>query len=105
MKLTEKITPELGWLLQRERAVAWLRVAFAALAVVVIQLNPERVARFPALSSFSLISFFFYSLVMLDLSRRNKLISPPIGIFTNSIVVSWFAVIVFCIAATCCPFF
>ena len=95
MKLTEKITPELGWLLQRERAVAWLRVAFAALAVVVIQLNPERVARFPALSSFSLISFFFYSLAVLHLARRDKLMSSPIGILTNSLDVVWIALIVF----------
>src|SRR5438094_2799146 len=105
MKLTEKITPELGWLLQRERAVAWLRVAFAALAVVVIQLNPERVARFPALSSFSLISFFFYSLAMLHLARRNKRISPPIGILTNSLDVVWIAVIVFSTGGTRTPFF
>jgi len=105
MKLTEKITPELGWLLQRERAVAWLRVAFAALAVVVIQLNPERVARFPALSSFSLISFFFYSLAMLHLARQNKRISPPIGILTNSLDVVWIAVIVFSTGGTRTPFF
>ena len=105
MKLTEKITPELGWLLQRERAVAWLRVAFAALAVVVIQLNPERVARFPALSSFSLISFFFYSLAVLHLARRDKLMSSPIGILTNSLDVVWIALIVFSTGGTRTPFF
>ena len=42
----DEITPEDGWLLQRVTAVAWLRVAFAVVAVLVIQLNPERVARF-----------------------------------------------------------
>ena len=58
MAVVEKSTLEDDWLLHRERAVAWLRVGFAALAVIVIQLNPERVARFPLLSFFSLSSFF-----------------------------------------------
>lgn len=105
MALAEKITPELGWLIQRERAVAWLRVVFAAVGVVVIQLNPERVARYPALSSFSLISFFFYSLVILYLARRNKLTGSAIGILTNSLDVVWIAVIVFSTGGTRTPFF
>jgi signal transduction histidine kinase len=105
MALTEKITPEVGWLIQRERAVAWLRVAFAAVAVVVIQLNPERVARFPALSSFSLITFFFYSLAVLYLARQNKLTGSPVGILTNSLDVVWIAVIVFSTGGTRTPFF
>ncbi len=76
----DKFTLEDGWLLQRERAVAWLRVAFALLAVVVIQLNPDRVALFPTLSVFSLGSFLGYSVIVLgvidprtdyDCSRRN----------------------------------
>jgi signal transduction histidine kinase len=105
MVSVSKITPEEVWLLQRERAVAWLRVAFAAVAVVVIQLNPERVARFPELSFFSLLSFFFYSLAVLYLACRNKLTSSPMGIVTTSLDVVWIAVIVFSTGGTRTPFF
>ena len=105
MAITGNITPEDSWLLQRERAVAWLRVAFAAVAVVVIQLNPERVARFPELSSFSLTSFFVYSLVVLYLAWHNKLTSSPLGILTNSLDMVWIAVIVFSTGGTRTPFF
>jgi signal transduction histidine kinase len=100
-----KITPEEGWRLQRERAVAWLRVAFALVAVLVIQLNPERVARFPALSSFSLTTFLFYSLVILYLAWRNKLTTSPLGIITTALDVVWIAVIVFSTGGTRTPFF
>lgn len=105
MATTDKITPEDGWLLQRVRAVAWLRVVFAAVAVIVIQLNPERVARFPALSLISLGTFFFYSLVVLYLARRKQLTSAPIGIVTNALDVVWIAVIVFSTGGTRTPFF
>jgi len=101
----EKITPEQGWLLQRERAVAWLRVGFAALAVLVIQLNPDRVARFPALSFFSLSSFLFYSLVVLYFTQRKPGASSRIGILTTSLDVVWIAVIVFSTGGTRTPFF
>ncbi len=105
MPVESRLTPEAGWLLQREHAVAWLRVAFAVLAVVVIQLNPERVARFPALSLFSLISFFLYSLAVLYLAGRNKLTSSPFGVLTTSLDVVWIAVIVFSTGGTRTPFF
>ena len=105
MVALDKITPEEGWLLRRERAVAWLRVAFAVVAVLVIQLNPERAARFPALSSFSLITFLVYSLVVLSLAWRNKLTSGPLGILTTSLDVVWIAVIVFSTGGTRTPFF
>jgi len=101
----DKITPEEGWHLRRERAVAWLRVAFAVVAVLVIQLNPERAARFPALSSFSLISFLVYSLAVLLLAWRNKPTSGPLGILTTSLDVVWIAVIVFSTGGTRTPFF
>ena len=101
----EKYTPEDSWQIRRENAVAWLRVVFAALAPVVIQLNPERVTRFPALSFFSLGSFLLYSLGVLYLARRNKLPSSPLGILTNSLDVVWIAVIVFSTGGTRTPFF
>ena len=91
--------------IEARRAVAWLRVAFAAVAVLVIQLNPERAARFPALSTFSLISFLVYSLVVLVLAWRNKLTAGPLGILTTSLDVVWIAVIVFSTGGTRTPFF
>jgi len=105
MLAIDKITPEEGWLLRRERAVAWLRVAFAAVAVFVIQLNPERVALFPELSFISLSSFFLYSLVVLYLAWHNKLTSSSLGIVTNSLDVVWIAVIVFSTGGSRTPFF
>lgn len=105
MLAIDKITPEEGWLLRRERAVAWLRVVFAAVAVVVIQLNPERVALFPELSFISLSSFFVYSLAVLYLAWHNKLTSSPLGILTNSLDVVWIAVIVFSTGGSRTPFF
>lgn len=105
MTAINKITPEEGWLLQRERAVAWLRVAFALVAVVVIQLNPERAARFPELSSFSLITFLLYSVAVLYFAWRNKLTSSPIGIATTCLDVVWIAIIVFSTGGTRTPFF
>jgi signal transduction histidine kinase len=105
MAAIKKITLEESWLLQRERAVAYLRVAFAAVAVGVIQLNPERAARFPELSSFSLISFLLYSLAVLYLAWSSKPPSTPLGILTNSLDVVWIAVIVFSTGGTRTPFF
>jgi signal transduction histidine kinase len=105
MAALKRITPEESWLAQREKAVAWMRVAFAAVAVVVIQLNPERVARFPELSAFSLGSFFLYSVVVLYLALHNKLTSPRLGILTNSLDVVWVAAVVFSTGGTRTPFF
>lgn len=104
MAAHQKITIEDSWLLKRESAVAWMRVGFAAVAVFVIQLNPERVSRFPELSSFSLGSFLVYSLVVLYLALHNKL-SSRLGILTTSLDVVWIAVIVFSTGGTRTPFF
>ena len=101
----EKTPLEQSWLLQRERAVAWLRVGFAALAVLVIQLNPERVARFPILSLLSLGSFLFYSLVVLYFTERKHTSASRLGILTTSLDVVWIAVIVFSTGGTRTPFF
>ncbi len=104
MATVEKITPEQGWLLQRERAVAWLRVAFAVVAVFVIQLNPERVARFPELSFFSLGTFLLYSSTVLYFTRKRST-SSPISVLTTALDVVWIAVIVFSTGGTRTPFF
>ena len=101
----DKITPEIGWLLQRDRLVAWLRVAFAALAILVVQLNPSRIARFPTLSFFSLGLFFLYSLVILYLARQSKPISKNMGLATTVLDVAGIALIVFSTGGTRTPFF
>jgi signal transduction histidine kinase len=101
----DKITPEDSWLLRRERAVAWLRVAFAAVAVVVIQLNPERVARFPELSFISLVTFLVYGLAVLYFAWRHRAASPAIGIVTTSLDVVWIALLVFSTGGSRTPFF
>jgi signal transduction histidine kinase len=106
MAVAKKITPEVGWLLQRERLVAWLRVAFAALAIVVIEfINPSRVARFPTLSIFSIGSFFLYSLAVLYLASKNKLASKAAGLLTTVLDVVGIALIVFSTGGTRTPFF
>src|SRR5262245_3367854 len=105
METLEKTALEQSWLLQRERAVAWLRVGFAALAVLVIQLNPERVERFPVLSFLSLGSFLFYSLIVLYLTERKRPAAAGLGILTTSLDVVWIAVIVFSTGGTRTPFF
>jgi signal transduction histidine kinase len=102
---SDMITPEEGWLLQREKLLAWLRVAFAIVAVVVIQLNPSRTARFPVLSVFSLWSFLVYSLFILELARRQKITSKKIGIFTTCLDSVWIFLIVFSTGGTRTPFF
>jgi signal transduction histidine kinase len=99
------ITLEEGWLLQREKLLAWLRVAFAIVAVLVVQLNPSRIARFPTLSIFSLASFLFYSLFILELTRRRQLISKKIGIFTACLDSLVIFLIVFSTGGTRTPFF
>jgi signal transduction histidine kinase len=105
MSITTKITPEESWLLQRERAVAWLRVAFALLAVLVIRLNPERVARFPELSFVSLLTFLLYSVAVLYFASRSNLNSLPTGLLTTCLDVVWIAIIVFSTGGTRTPFF
>jgi signal transduction histidine kinase len=99
------LTPEERWLLQREKLIAWLRLAFAIVAVIVIQLNPSRTARFPILSIVSLGSFLFYSLIILDLARRRKILSKKIGIFTTCLDSLWIFLIVFSTGGTRTPFF
>jgi signal transduction histidine kinase len=101
----DKVTPEDGWVLQRVAAVAWLRASFALVAVLVIQLNPERTARFPKLSAISLISFLLYSLAVLYVARRKQFGTAPFGVTTHVLDVLWIAVIVFSTGGTRTPFF
>jgi signal transduction histidine kinase len=105
MPRTERLTPEDAWVLQREKAVAWLRCVFALVAVAVIQINPDRIEHFPTLSVYSMGSFLLYSLVNAELTRRGKLGSPVIGFLTTSLDVVWIGLIVFSTGGSQTPFF
>ena len=99
------MTPQDQWVLQKERALAWLRVGFALVALVVIQLNPSRVARYPALSIFSLGTFFLYSVVIVYFTLKEK--SGPLrtALATTCLDLAWISVIVFSTGGTRTPFF
>jgi signal transduction histidine kinase len=99
------MTPQDQWLLQKEKALAWLRVAFAIVAVAVIQLNPARVARFPVLSSFSLGSFLLYSLAILYLAQRKDFDARKVAVTTTCLDLIWISLIVFSTGGTRTPFF
>src|SRR5688572_4632563 len=101
----DTITPEERWILQREKLLAWLRLAFAVVGIVVIQLNPSRTARFPILSAVSFGSFLFYSLIILKLTQRPKLISKKVDILTACLDSIWIFLIVFSTGGTRTPFF
>jgi len=99
------MTPQDQWLLQKERALAWLRLGFAIVAIVVVQLNPSRVARFPALSLSSLSTFLIYSIIVVLLARHSTLASLRIGIATTCLDLAWISAIVFSTGGTRTPFF
>jgi signal transduction histidine kinase len=105
MASTDTKSLEEDWIRQRERAVACLRVAFALIAVAVIQLNPSRVTRFPALSNYSLYSFLIYSLVALYYAWKNRRGSASVGTITTALDVVWLSVIVYSTGGTRTPFF
>jgi signal transduction histidine kinase len=99
------MTPQDQWVFQKERALAWLRVGFAVVALIVVQLNPSRVTRFPALSIFSLGTFFLYSMIVVFFARKQKLASRRIGLTTTCLDLAWISVIVFSTGGTRTPFF
>ena len=94
-----------SWFLERERAVAWLRLAFALVAIAVIQLNPERVARFPLMSGLVLGFFLFYSGIALVFVLRRKFTFSRFGSVATALDVIWIALIVFSTGGTRTPFF
>lgn len=99
------MTPQDQWVLQKERALAWLRVGFALVAIVVIQLNPSRVARYPALSQLSLGTFFLYSVVVVYLTVKEKLAPLRTALATSCLDLVWISIIVFSTGGTRTPFF
>jgi signal transduction histidine kinase len=101
----QAMTPEDQWLLEKERVLAWLRAGFALVALVVIQFNPLRVARYPILSHVFLIAFFLYSLIILYLARRERTEPRKIGLITTCLDLMWVSSIVFTTGAVQTPFF
>jgi signal transduction histidine kinase len=93
------------WFRERELTAAWLRLAFAAIAIVVIQLNPSRVARYPALSTFVLISFLIYSTGALWLVWKNKRLLTSLTTISTALDTIWIAFIVISTGGTRTPFF
>jgi signal transduction histidine kinase len=99
------VTPEDQWLLQKEIVLAWLRAGFALVALVVIQFNPSRTARFPVLAHVFLIAFLLYSLIILYLARRERTDPKQIGLVTTCLDLMWVSSIVFTTGAVQTPFF
>jgi signal transduction histidine kinase len=93
------------WLLQKEKVLAWLRVGFALVALVAIQFNPLRVARYPILSHVFLVAFFLYTLLILYLVRGEKTDPRKIGLATTFLDLVWVSLIVFTTGAVQTPFF
>lgn len=99
------MTPQDQWILQKERVLAWLRVGFALVTVVVIVFNPARVTKFPLLSYVSLGSFLIYSLAILHLATRERSYSRAVGLVTTSLDLIWVSLIVFSTGGAATPFF
>ena len=99
------MTLEEQWLQQKEKLLAWLRLGFSLAAILVIQLNPGRVAWFPILSHISLYSFFLYSLLIVYLTRREKSDSRKIGLITTCLDLLWISLMVFSTGGSRTPFF
>src|SRR3972149_5306059 len=99
------VTLEDQWLLQKEKTLAWVRLGFSLAALLVVQLNPLRVAKFPLLSHISLFSFFFYSLLVLYLIKKEKWDSRVIGLVTTFLDILWISSMVFSTGGSRAPFF
>jgi signal transduction histidine kinase len=99
------MTLEDQWLKQKEKILAWLRVGFALVALVVIQFNPTRVAKYPILSHVFLVAFFLYSLIILYLVWRDRTGPRKIGLATTCLDLVWVSLIVFTTGAVQTPFF
>lgn len=101
----QTMTPEEQWLWQKERVLAWVRFGFSLAALLVIQLNPQRLASFPLLSHISLFSFFIYSLLIVILIRGNRFHSHKIGLLTTCLDLLWISLIVLSTGGSRTPFF
>jgi signal transduction histidine kinase len=99
------MTPQDQWIFQKERILAWLRAGFALVAVMVIQFNPARVARFPILSYVALGSFLIYSLAVVYFTTSTRADSKKIGLLTTFLDLIWVSLIVLSTGGSATPFF
>ncbi|MGH7768142.1 MAG: sensor histidine kinase [Candidatus Binatia bacterium] len=99
------MNPQDQWLLQKEKTLAWLRLGFSIAAVLVVQLNPERIAHFPRLSQLSLVSFSLYSLLILYLLRTQAVPVAKLALTTTCLDLLWVSLIVFSTGPSPTPFF
>lgn len=104
-KMEEGFDLQEKWVWQREKMLSWLRVGVALAAIFVVQLNPERMAKFPILSHVSLVSFFIYSLVVAGFARRKPSAAKTIGLVTTFLDLLWVSLIVLSTGAPQTPFF
>jgi len=82
------MTLEEQWLQKKERLLAWLRLGFSLVAILVTQLNPGE-KRFPILYDISVFSFFVYSIIVLLLILWERLDSRKISLWTSSLDLVW----------------
>jgi len=99
------MTPQDRWLSQKERILAWFRLGFAIVAVLIIQLNPSRVINFPLLTYAALASFAIYSIGVLLITSGNRTPLEKIGIAATCFDLMWVSLIVFSTGGTATPFF
>jgi signal transduction histidine kinase len=72
------------WIRKKERTLAWLRLGFSIVAILVVHLDPDKVSRLPGLYQLARYSFFSYSLLALLLAYRTvSSDSAKLGIFTT----------------------
>ena len=105
MGTADKTPLEHDWIRQREKAVAWLRVAFAVVAIAVIELNPSRISHFPKLSLLSLWTFLLYGIVVLFFTHKTRPGAGRLGAITTALDVVWINLIVYSTGGTRTPFF
>jgi signal transduction histidine kinase len=102
------MNPQEQWLQQKEKVLAWVRLGFSFAAILVVQLNPERVARFPVFSYVSLLSFFIYSALIVFLVLRTTIQDARVSrlaLLTTCLDLVWVSVIVFSTGPSPTPFF
>jgi signal transduction histidine kinase len=99
------MSPEEQWQQQKEKTLAWLRLGFSIIAILVVQLNPARITRFPILSHFSLFTFVIYSGLIFYISRSDRFNFKKIGLWTTILDLVWISVIVFSTGGSRTPFF
>ena len=99
------MSPEEQLQYQKERILAWLRLGFSIVAILVVQLNPARITRFPILSHASLFGFVFYSFLIVYVIRSGRLGFRKIGLWTTVLDLFWISVIVFSTGGSRTPFF